>query len=259
MSAAETITRAMTDPLVSGIPVTWIGGWANRMRTYATLQPRGFVCHHTGTSRRAAGDYPSLAIVRDGRSDLPGPLSQFGLGRSGRIYIIAGGTANHAGPGGWRGLSGNSSVFGCEAENDGIGEPWSPAQIDAYLRLIAACARAAGFGPEMVCRHAEWSNMGKTDTATAPLDNGDWIRMKVADLLANRPIPPAPPPPPPPPPRKDSSLMLIYWSKGRASLLLASGKTVWITSPNDLTALRAAGIPEAKGDLSDAQLAEFAK
>lgn len=268
MSAADGIRRAMADPLLAGVQINWVPGWETRGRTYATLVPRGFVGHHSGTSSAARGDYPSLAVVRDGRSDLPGPLSQFGLGRSGAIYVIAGGTSNHAGPGGWKGLVGNGSVLGCEAENDGIGEPWSARQVYVYIRLMAACARAFGFGSEMVCRHAEWSSQGKTDTATPPLNNGSWIRSRVAELMSYPTTVPGPAPTPTPAPKPTQPVlnqtrkvknMLIFWKAGKASLLLANGKVVWVTSIQDLEALRAAGVPEAKGDLSDAQIAEFAK
>ncbi len=103
--------------------------------------------------------------------------------------------SNHAGPGGWNGLSGNGTVWGIEAANDGIGERWPARQVAVYLALIAALARATGFGPADVCRHAEWSSAGKIDTydATGRLSDGAWIRSQVAALLANRP--PAPPQP----------------------------------------------------------------
>jgi N-acetyl-anhydromuramyl-L-alanine amidase AmpD len=36
-----------------------------------------------------------------------------------KAYVIAAGRANHAGEGGWKGLSGNSSVYGLEIEHTG--------------------------------------------------------------------------------------------------------------------------------------------
>lgn len=97
--------------------------------------------------------------------------------------------SNHAGPGGWDGLSGNFSVWGIEAENDGIGEPWPPEQVEAYLALAAALARHTGFDAARVCRHAEWSTAGKIDPATAPMNDGDWIRSQVAARLRSQPQP----------------------------------------------------------------------
>ena len=179
MDPAGIISVAMADPVLAGVEIVYVNGWRDRGRPYA-FEPQGCVIHHTATSRRAAGDYPSLGIVRDGRSDLPGPLSQFGLGRSGAVYVIAAGTANHAGPGGWRGLSGNTTVWGIEAENDGIGEPWSAEALYAYPRLVAALARHTPFGPEMVCCHREWSEYKIDPTGI----DGDEFRSTVAELLA---------------------------------------------------------------------------
>jgi hypothetical protein len=166
-----------------GVPVQFVPGWQGRGRPYS-FNPRGVVCHHTAT-KGYSYDYPSLGIVRDGRSDLPGPLSQFGIGRhTGTVYVIAAGYANHAGGGGWGGLTGNGSTWGIEAENDGIGEEWGPEMLGAYLALVTALCRHTGIDADMVCRHAEWSDGGKIDTATAPMNDGDWIRAQVAARLA---------------------------------------------------------------------------
>jgi peptidoglycan hydrolase-like protein with peptidoglycan-binding domain len=59
---------------------------------------------------------PSLRVLIEGRSNLPGPLAQLGLGRDGTCYVIAAGRCNHAGAGLWQGVStGNSSFIGTEA------------------------------------------------------------------------------------------------------------------------------------------------
>lgn len=177
----QDILHAVADDLrQDGIEVEFIDRWESRGRPSApAFDPAGLVCHHTATSRQAKGDYPSLGIVRDGRPDLAGPLAQLGLGRSGKVYIIAAGKANHAGDGGWLGLSGNASVWGIEAENDGIGEPWPAVQFDAYVRLAAALARHTGFGAEMVCGHKEWTPY-KIDPAGINMPN---FRAQVKNLL----------------------------------------------------------------------------
>lgn len=177
MSAADIIRAAMADLEAQGVGVDWIGGWEDRGRS--VLRPQGVVCHHTAT-KAYDRDYPSLGIVRDGRSDLPGPLSQFGLGRhSGNVIVIAAGTANHAGPGGWGGLSGNSTVWGIEAENDGIGEEWQPHVLRNYVLLCAALARHTGFDSSFVCGHREWSDY-KIDPTGIDMD---WFRAEVQRLL----------------------------------------------------------------------------
>lgn len=165
------------------VPVVEVGGWEDRGRPY-DVDYQGMLDHHTATSARNLSDYPSLGIVRDGRSDLPGPLSQLGLGRSGSVWMIAAGYSNHAGSGGWQGLAGNWSVIGIECENDGIGQPWTAGQVKNLPIVNAVVAHVFGFGPEMVCRHAEWSTSGKIDTATSPFNSGSWLRQRTAEELA---------------------------------------------------------------------------
>ncbi len=135
-----------------GLRVELVPGWERRGGS--GFRPRGAVCHWTAGAR--TGDRPSLNVVVNGRDDLPGPLANVFLTRSGVAIVVAAGTANHAGRGGWRGLEGNSSVFGTEAENSGNGE-WTAAQRDAYPRINAAFCDLGGFGPEMVCGHNEWT------------------------------------------------------------------------------------------------------
>ncbi len=170
-----------------GIPVHLELGWEGRGSS--TFSPRGLVVHHTADG---PGEYPSLRIVRDGRSDLPGPLAQWGLGRSGKVYLIAAGRANHAGSGGWRGLSGNTSVWGIEAESTGRGD-WTDAQRRNYPRLAAALARHQPFSPDMICAHREWTPR-KPDPAGIDMPS---FRAEVARLLHGSPTPSPTPPPAP--------------------------------------------------------------
>lgn len=142
-----------------GVPVVEVAGW--RTRGSSVFNPRGSVNHHTAGS--ANGVAPSLNICIYGRSGLPGPLCQVLLGRDLRAYLIAAGRANHAGSGGWQGLSGNSSVYGLEIEHVGHGP--SKQQLDMALRVHAAflegptASRNAG----LVCQHFEWAPTRKID------------------------------------------------------------------------------------------------
>jgi hypothetical protein len=71
-----------------------------------------------------------------GRSDLPGPLCNLYLSRSGEVYLVAAGIGYHAGntlqP--WQD---NNSAIGIEAEATGV-DPWPPASYDAYTKLCSA-------------------------------------------------------------------------------------------------------------------------
>jgi hypothetical protein len=98
----------------------------------------GVVGHHTGTSESAKGDYPSLNVVTKGRSDLPGPLCTYGLGRNGTIFVVSAGVAWHAGASAYGGFADlNDEFAGIEAESAGTGL-WTPAQLDCYPRLVGA-------------------------------------------------------------------------------------------------------------------------
>lgn len=119
-----------------------VDNWQNNGRPWSDgFHPRAILVHHTA-SARGSGNFPSLRVVTHGRSDVPGPLSQFLLGRNGEVYIITGEGANHGGTGGPIGVirkdMANYDAWGIEAENDGIGEPWPEKQIQAYYRLCAA-------------------------------------------------------------------------------------------------------------------------
>lgn len=137
----------------SGLPVVEVDGWHTRGHGSFPGTIAGIVCHHTATSKAAAGDYPSLRIVRDGRSDLPGPLSQLGLGRNGTVYVIAAGPAYHAGAT-FLPRQDNWHTIGIEAEHDGL-SPWPPGQHSAYVRLVAALVEHYGIPLSNVQGHKE--------------------------------------------------------------------------------------------------------
>ena len=134
-----------------GLTVETVAGWETRGS--ATFNPRGVVCHWTAGPK--AGDRPSLRICINGRKGLPGPLCNVFLTRAGVAVVVAAGRANHAGAGGWNGLTGNSSVFGIEAEASG--NEWTEAQRSAYPRVVAALVDLAGGNVANVCGHYEWA------------------------------------------------------------------------------------------------------
>lgn len=140
----------------AGLNVVEVAGW--QTRGSASFNPRGFVRHHTAGP--AAGNAPSLNICIYGRSGLPGPLCNVFQARDNTIYVVAAGRANHAGAGSWRGLSGNSSVYGIEVENTGTGsEPWREDQLETTARVCAALMPNI----EMNCEHKEWAPRRKPD------------------------------------------------------------------------------------------------
>lgn len=141
----------------AGLHVIEVAGWQTRGHG-GMDDVTGVVCHHIAGPSAASnpGDFPSLRVVRDGRTNLSGPLCNLGLGRTGSVYVIAAGLAYHAGAVRVaRPPYGNSHMIGVEAENDGVGEPWPVAQVDAYARLCAALAVHYRFGLDRVLGHKE--------------------------------------------------------------------------------------------------------
>lgn len=139
----------------AGLTVVCSDGWESRGRELQAVY--GVVCHHTATYP-STSDAAVVRLLRVGRSDLPGPLSQLGLARDGTYYVIAAGKANHNGYGEW----GNSSI-GIEAFNDGRGEPWPDVQYDAYVRGVAAICRHLGWPASKVKGHKETDPNRKID------------------------------------------------------------------------------------------------
>jgi hypothetical protein len=156
--------------------------WKRRGHTDGGFSPIGVLGHHTAGP--AGGDYPSLGTVRDGRPGLPGPLANLGLTRSGVWFPVAAGRAWHAGAGSCRwvpGNDGNGHLIGIEAESSGRGD-WTPAQLEAYPRGVAALLRDLGVGADRFIAHKEWAPGRKTDPAGWPGDmNG--FRATVARIL----------------------------------------------------------------------------
>jgi hypothetical protein len=141
------------------------------------------VGHHTGTPDSAAGDYPSLRIVRDGRADLAGPLSNYGLGRSGNVYVIAAGLCYHAGASAFAGYTDlNDEAIGIEAESAGGGR-WTDAQLLIYPRLVGACLLYMRRGTSRYASHRTVARpAGRKPDPTGISD--DWMRQHAAAFLA---------------------------------------------------------------------------
>ena len=163
----------------AGLNVVEVAGWQGRGSD--SFNPRGSVDHHTAGPR--SGNAPSLGVVVNGRSDLPGPLCNVLVGRDNTCYVVAAGRANHAGSGGWKGLVGNSSVFGVERENVGTGaEPWRPDQTETAAKVHAALISAHGANPSLVCEHKEWAPTRKIDAFGV---DGNQMRAMVNAYLHN--------------------------------------------------------------------------
>jgi hypothetical protein len=142
----------------AGLPIIEVEGWKTRGHGIMT-SAKGILIHHTAGP--ATGDMPSLKVVRDGRPDLAGPLSQLGLGRNGTWYIIAAGRAYHAGATIDDSIYGNSNAIGIEAEGTGIPSTntghayWPEVQYQSYIKGVKALQAAYAIPTSRVKGHKE--------------------------------------------------------------------------------------------------------
>lgn len=172
----------------AGLKVALVDGWDRRGQD-SLGRILGVICHYTATPD-ATRNMPTLKLLIEGRSDLPGPLSQLGLGRDGTYYVIASGRANHAGRGEWNGITtGNTSFIGIEAENSGrANDPWPSVQLDAYQRGAAAILREVGRTAASCCAHREYAlPAGRKTDINVDMDR---FRRSVAAILSGQSPPP---------------------------------------------------------------------
>lgn len=174
------------------------------------LSVAGIMVHHTVS--RPPAVFPSLNVVKYGRSDLPGPLSQLLLGRGSAGYIaVTQGYANHAGRASADALlrwsnrqppqrarnieqvgNGNWEFIGIEAENTGTGEPWGTDQLRLLVEGCAALCAHFGLNPAtQLWGHLEWTSTKIDPAFITPPWSMDELRAAVATELA----PPAEPEP----------------------------------------------------------------
>ncbi len=152
----------------AGVVVREIDGWRTRGRDW-TRTPVGVWDHHDASTVKS-GEWGGLGVITYGRSDVPGPLSQFQVARCldgvPKVAIVAAGRANHAGRGGPLGPipqnSANSWVYGAEKANNGLDEPYTPAANYAADALFWAVLKECA-APKLLRGHREWAPGRKTD------------------------------------------------------------------------------------------------
>lgn len=192
-------------------------GWERRSRSSGGFNaaPLAVQWHHTASSASVNSD---LSYMINGSPDEP--VGNVLLDRDGIFWPVAGGAANTSGKGGPNSFSrgtcpkdsGNTVIFSIEIANNGVGERYSEAQINAAFRGSNALNAAFGNRPDDVIPHSLAEGSGytdrKIDPATTNLE-GDWQPRSVnssgtwshADLKAEcnaRAGSPGPGPTPPP-------------------------------------------------------------
>ncbi len=195
MAAPMSADRFLTSLRAEGLTVVEVGAWRTHNRNHkGPWGPvHGVMIHHTVTR----GTARTVALCRDGRSDLPGPLCHGVIAKDGRVHLVGYGRANHAGSGDSDVLAaviaekrlppdheantdGNRHFYGFECENLGDGEdPWPAAQLDAIARTAAALCRFHGWTARSVIGHLEWQP-GKVDPRGFTMSA---MRTRVAERL----------------------------------------------------------------------------
>ena len=155
----------------------------------------GVLIHHTAGRN-------SLALIRTGRPDLPGPLAHAHVAKDGTLTLVGNGRANHAGRVAFNAfhavvredhhpwpsvasgtVDGNTHFYGLEVENLGDRhDPYPAAQYDAAVRWATAICRAHDWHADSVVGHKETSIEGKID----PSFDMNAFRRAVADRLTHR-------------------------------------------------------------------------
>lgn len=173
--SASTFLNTLRD---EGLTVVQVGDWRTHNRNHkGPWGPvHGVMIHHTVTQGTAG----SVALCRDGYSDLPGPLCHGVIDKQGTVHLVGYGRANHAGagdddvlraviaekalpPDNETNADGNRYFYGFECINLGDGkDPWPEAQLEAIEKASAAVCRVHGWGARSVIGHLEWQP-GKPD------------------------------------------------------------------------------------------------
>ncbi|MFE3016095.1 N-acetylmuramoyl-L-alanine amidase [Streptomyces sp. NPDC059256] len=190
--SASTFLKALRD---EGLTVVQVGDWRTHNRNHkGPWGPvHGVMIHHTVTR----GTAETVALCRDGRSDLPGPLCHGVIDKQGTVHLVGFGRANHAGmgdddvlraviaekalpPDNEANTDGNRYFYGFECINLGDGkDPWPAAQLTAIEQASAAVCRVHGWGARSVIGHLEWQP-GKPDPRGFTMA---WLRERVQERL----------------------------------------------------------------------------
>lgn len=181
---------------VSRGSVTWREH--HRPRTTGAFgKMHGILNHHTGPFSSVKG---IVAVLWEGRSDLPGPLCHVSTAPDGRLFLIGwNGRTNHAGlgarnvdqalvdeaqppPPGADAVDGNAVLYGNEVMHPGNDRPYPDAQIETAVRFNAAVCEHHGWTANSVLMHREWTSR-KPDMSWRGLRGGTRLRAEVARAL----------------------------------------------------------------------------
>jgi len=227
----------------AGLRVVEYDGWQTRARGSGGFdgdRPWCVMWHHTASEADVEDDATYCA-----EGDPDAPVCNLLIGGDGEVWVIAAGASNTNGKGYSLSFSRgrvpddqmNTHAIGIEICNNGVGETYPQAQIDAAFTASLAICSAYGLDPTDAATHAAWAPDRKIDPATAAAATGFWpssinssgtwsLDDLILELLArsgSQPVPPLPGPDPAPPlpPPKDDDMQ-------RITAALDSNGTIWV-------------------------------
>jgi hypothetical protein len=139
-------------------------GWQTHRRPGSWSPVCGIV--HATAAPSSQLDSIQIGIVRNGRSDLIGPIANACVDRRGRWHVLSAGRCNTtlagtAGP--FKGV-GNTGSLGVEACHNNIpGTPWPAIQYESYAHGWAAICRRLGWSAAKLVGHKEHTPGHKSD------------------------------------------------------------------------------------------------
>lgn len=159
--------------ILPSLVVSYEPGWETRGNGTSANYEGGLV-HHTASTSSLARPFPSQTVLRQGRSDLPGPLCNMAgpacTVDAPRLHVMSANPANHAGASGGRSMGPlpttglfNPRVMGLEIDYAGS-VPMLAGQLLVGHVWARAVADVVGGGDiERVRAHYETSVTGKWD------------------------------------------------------------------------------------------------
>lgn len=200
----------------AGLAVVEYSGWKTRARSSGGFEPGRPWCvmwHHTASQTAPENDADYMCNRSPDK-----PIANILLARDGTAWVLAAGATNTNGKGGPATFSKgtvpldamNTYAVGVEIANDGVGQMYPQAQIDAAFKISIAITDALGLRPDDCYEHQYWAPTRKIDPAKGRSVQGPWMPREangagtwhIQDLRSEctkRSQPPMPPTPPPPP------------------------------------------------------------
>lgn len=173
------LTWMADDLAAAGLRVVRYQGWTTRSRSSGGYDhdPLCVMWHHTASQTSAENDCYYMCHSSGDR-----PICNLYIARDGQVWVLAAGATNTNGKG--RSLTFsqgavptdkmNVNAVGMEIGNNGVGEPYPQAQIDAAFTASNVINRHLGNRPTDVATHAYYAPDRKIDPARGNAVQGPW-------------------------------------------------------------------------------------